>query len=123
VWGGFGNSRGIVGRCWLWNWCGGYVLVVRFVGVVVGWARMWTGWGAGAAYRPRFESYNQRVDLHAPTLSHAPPTYTSTTRKHAQEALERLSYETGVPKHRMFMACPSNLADFHLYTGVRIITH
>lgn len=41
----------------------------------------------------------------------------------SQEALERLSYETGVPKHRMFMACPSNLADFHLYSGVRIITH
>jgi hypothetical protein len=39
------------------------------------------------------------------------------------EAVDRLCYETGVEKNRMFLACPNLLSNFHEYGGVRIITH
>lgn len=69
----------------------------------------------GAIKQRPLSDLSYLIDSFSSTLHPAHP--------NKQEALERLSYETGVPTHRIFMACPSNLNDFSLYSGVRIITH
>ena len=38
-------------------------------------------------------------------------------------SLDRLSYETGIDKNRMFLACPNIIKDFSDFGGIRIITH